>query len=73
MSSEHKNVAVMDSKHHHYTLRFNNEDSAAHAVSLLRRTPGIVFAMRVKAYPAPCDTVLGESNEAFVSQMLAFL
>lgn len=73
MSGDHKNVAVMDSNNQHYTLRFNNEESAANAVRLLRRTPGIVFAMRVKAYPAPCNTVLGESNEAFVTQMLASL
>lgn len=73
MPGEHKNVAVMNDRRNHYTLRFNNEDSAATAVKLLRRTPGIIFAVRVKAYPAPCEKLLGESNAAFVAQMLSHM
>lgn len=73
MPDEHKNVAVMNNRRNHYTLRFNNEDSAINAVKLLQRTPGIIFAVRVKAYPAPCKKLLGESNDAFVTQMLSHM
>jgi len=76
MKPEPMNVLVMERDGTASVLRFNNPESAANAVSLLRRQPNVRFAARVRADHARPKYVAGLydcSNEEFVISMLTHL
>ena len=70
------NVLVLKRDRTSATLRFNNADSAANAVKLLRKQPDILFVTRVRHFNESVEYLPGlldGSNDQFVSSMLRLL